>query len=213
MDSAHVAQLAKVTPVKVPGWLLPQAYWAKLFENNRGWFEKTFLQSDDPGYRIFRAAPLYEPDTREAAIRGAFMISPWADDFLAFILGWIVVMGFDAWRGIFSWKAGMTIARTNGKSGWVRAYSTPYRLIIRRSASAPWPQSWAEAWALNAELQDFKVTDPNRFSTAPIYLGYTRGVLALAKRLGIPDATECFRWADEEHVRIRPVSYKWAILG
>jgi hypothetical protein len=163
---------------------------------------------------MFRAAPKYEMDERDAAIRGALIISPWSDEFLAFILGWMVLMGFDGWRNIFAWKVNMTIARTDGKSGWVRAYATPYRLVIRRSQSTPWPRSWAEAWALNAELQDFKVTDPNRWSQpTPIYLGYTRGVLALAKRLGIPDAAECFNWANEEQARLRQISYKWAVVG
>ena len=49
-----LAQLAKVTPATVPGWLLPRTYWERILDNNRVWFEETFVRNPEPPFRIFR---------------------------------------------------------------------------------------------------------------------------------------------------------------
>ena len=207
-----LAQLAKVTPAAAPGWMLPRAYWERLLENNRLWFEESFVHNPEPPYRIFRVATKYETDNRDEGLEGTTRYSAWQDEFMSFILGWMVLMGFNSWRDAFNWKVDSAIARTSDKSGWLRAYSTPYRLCIRRSNSAPWPASWKEAWALNVELQKWQVSDRESWSEGPMtYLGYTCGVLGLAARIGIPEARECFAWADRELQRSQVRAFRWSV--
>jgi hypothetical protein len=160
-----LAQLAKVTPEAAPGWMLPRAYWQRILENNRLWFEESYVRDPEPLHRIFHSATAVSVDNREAALNGAARFAAWEEEFLAFILGWTVAMGFPSWRDAFMWKVASTIARTDGKSGWQRAWSTPYGMAVRRSNALPWAQSWAEAWALNVELQKWHVWAPPRPGT------------------------------------------------
>jgi hypothetical protein len=209
-------QLAKVTPASVPDWLMPRAYWERILESNRQWFEETYVQSPAPPYSIFRAATKYDDNDSSDAppLRGTTVFSPWMDEYLAFILGWTVMIGFPAWRDAFVWKAGSTVARANGKSGWQRAFATPYRICLRISSSSPWPGTWKEAWNLNLDLQKWSVSDPDRFSEPnTAYLRLTRAVLALATRLGMPDAAECYSWADQviQTSHQRQNEYRWAV--
>lgn len=209
----NLMQIVKLMPESAPSWLLPRSYWQRILDNNRSWFVQTYLHGADPQWKIFRAATRVGQDNHPNA-KGELVTAPWQEEFLGFILGWMVLMGFDTWREIFLWKLGSTIARTNGKSGWVRAYATPYHITLRRDASSQWVQSWSEAWALNKEVQHLDSPDPNRWaSKVPVYLGYTRGVLALAVRLGIPEAKECFAWADEQIRANRYLYYKWSVVA
>lgn len=205
-------QLVKVTPKSTPGWLLPWAYWERRLDNNRRWFEETFVRNPNPLHSVFRVATAFGGSRDDGPLKYGTYYAPWEEDMLAFILGWAVLMGFDSWRPIFSWKIGSTIARSNGKSGWVRAHASPYRIALRRSRDAPIVASWAEAWTLNAELQKFQAADPNRWADSDItYLGYARGALALAARLGTAGAEECFLWADEQARSHGQLAYKWRV--
>jgi hypothetical protein len=206
----NLVQLAKVTPDRVPAWLLPKGFWARVLENNRLWFDATFVRSTAPEQRIFRITKIGGNPQSRIVARGTYY-PPWQQDFLAFIMGWVVMLGFESWRDAFVWTIGATIARTNGKSGWIRAYSTPYVLVIRPSPSDPVASSWAEAWALNVEKQGFKYSDPNAFFKPNSgFFEYTRGALALGVRLGVPEARECFAWADEQ-ARVKGIYYKWMV--
>ncbi|MGC2415270.1 MAG: hypothetical protein WA459_21565 [Stellaceae bacterium] len=205
-----LAQLAKVTPSSVPGWMLPRSYWQRLLENNRAWFEKTYVRNPEPPFPIFRITK-YADDNR-SKVPFAVNFAAWEEEFLCFILGWTVLMGFPAWRDAFTWKAASTIARTNGKSGWVRAYATPYMTFLTRAHSREWPASWKEAWDLNVELQNWHVSDPDRWAEGPkAYLGYSCGVLALATRLGVLEARECFAWADGQLHGDPARVYRWSV--
>jgi hypothetical protein len=205
-------QLTKVTPKSPPSWLLPQAHWERLLDNNRSWFEESFVRNPAPVHSVFRVATQFGGSRDDGPFGVGTYYAPWEEDMLAFILGWAVLMGFDNWRTIFSWKIGSTIARSNGKSGWIRAVAAPYRIALRRSKDAPIVGSWAEAWTLNVDLQKFQVANPDRWVDNDItYLGYARGALALAARLGIPGARECFIWADEQARSHGQLPYKWSV--
>jgi len=210
------AQLAKVTPEMVPGWLLPRGYWERILENNRVWFEETFVRNPEPPFRVFRAATKIRDGADDAGPIGQFKVprvDPFEEDYLAFVMAWTVLM-FPAWRDAFVWKVGATIARTDGKSGWMRAYATPYLFALSGPPPAPWAQTWKEAFEINAKLQDWTVTDPDRFAGRNTgYLHYARAALALATRLGVPEARECYAWADKV-IRTSPqmaAMYRWSI--
>ena len=135
------------------------------------------------------------------AWRAGTYIAPWEDEFQAFIFGWVVPMGFTDWEAIFRWKIGSTIARTDGKSGWIRARPVPYRMMLREHAGeSPWCRSWAECWMLNAARQNLTYVDPNHLPVAGdiTYPIYARGGLAIADALGVKDAKPCFEWLDQE---------------
>ena len=195
-----LAQLAKSTPESVPNWLLPRAYWERILENNRAWFTESYLKNPDPPFRVFRAATVVEgstqvPDPRLNHIPAS---STWMEEYLAIILGWVVLMGHATWHDIFAWKIGSSIARTNGKSGWERAYATPYGTYFKRSVEGPWIETWKDLWDANVELQRWHVTDPDRWMEgATGYLTYTRAALGIAAHMGIAEAKDCFAWADQ----------------
>jgi hypothetical protein len=205
-------QLTKLMPRSAPSWLLPQAYWERRLDNNRRWFEETFVRGPNPLFSVFRVATSFGGSRDDGPLKIGTYYAPWEEDMLAFILGWAVLMGFESWRPIFSWKIGSTIARTNGKSGWVRAHASPYRIVLRKSATDPIATSWADAWKINVELQKFSSADPDRWPEKDItYLGYARGALALAARLGIAGARDCFIWADEQARSHGQLPYKWLV--
>lgn len=99
-------------------------------------------------------------------------------------------MGFTDWRTAFDWIIGGTVARTSAGSGWVRAHSTPYRMILRASKNAPFAISWAEAWRLEQSVAKATYDDPNSWATNDLtYLAYSRGALFYAVKLGTPGAS------------------------
>lgn len=211
------AQLAKVTPERLPRWLLAQAHWQRLLASYRDWYSKTFVQSSEPARSVFRSTDQVFGEPNRVGLPGGTYTAPWMDDFLAAVLGWMVLMGHADWRAIFDWKIGSTIARTNGQSGWPRAYCTPYQIVLRSAASAPWARSWHEAWSLTGAWLKADVSDPDRLDLKPIfYLPYTRGVLVLGKHLGVAEADTCLDWASRELDRglaaRKPFPYKWALV-
>jgi hypothetical protein len=108
-------------------------------------------------------------------------------------------MGFSEWRTSFDWIIGGTIARTGTTSGWVRAYATPYRLILRASKTSPFANNWAEAWVLEQSVAKATYTDPNSWVGNDLtYLAYTRGALVYAVKLGTPGAAENLTWATNQ---------------
>lgn len=205
-----LAQAARVTPERVPSWLLPAAYFRKDLDRTRQWFAATYIEDSDPLRRIFRATDnlAYSRDEPPQAPQGSW-VAPWQHDFLAAVLGWTVLMGFENWREAFHWQLGGTLARTSGRSGWRRAYPSPYRLIVRERKSAPVAASWEEAWRLSSTMAGWPEADELPEGD-PTYAIYARGVLAIAARLGVTEAQEPLAWITEQlRRRNAVVPYKW----
>ena len=191
-----LAQAARVTPSLTPGWLLPQSYWASQLSETRQWFETNYVNSGRPERQTFRATGAIDNSRGEAKAPEGTWVDPWQDEFLSTILGWVVSMGFTDWRPAFMWSIGGTIARTSPGRGWVRAYATPYRMILRSSKNAPVVGSWAEAWQLTKSVTGMGAGDPNVWAEDDMtYLAYTRGALVYADKLGVPEAAEALAWA------------------
>ncbi len=199
-----LAQAARMTPEKAPPWLLPRSYWAEKFENNRAWFERVYVHGTAPLQAVFRAFVLdYEVPS----------LKMWQEEFLACVLAWVCRMGFDRWRAVYDWSIASTIARTNGKSGWVRAQSTPYDFYYKADATAPVARSWSEAWAVHSKLAKPEVRDVNTLVDLDLtYATYTRGALAFATYFDTPEADACYRWIDTELRRKNfKIAAKWQL--
>ncbi|MGE4062929.1 MAG: hypothetical protein AB7E79_06135 [Rhodospirillaceae bacterium] len=208
-----LAQAAKVTPERVPRWLLPASYFRADLERTRTWFEKEYVNSPDPLRRIFRATDnlAYSRDESPQAPEGTW-ISPWQHEFLAASLGWIVLMGFEEWREAFLWQIGGTLARTAGRSGWHRAYPSPYRLLIKNEKSEGAVESWSEAWRISRTRAKWEERDDLAYED-PTYAIYTRGALAIAARAGVTEAAAPLTWITEQlHRKDAAVPYKWRLI-
>jgi len=195
---------------------LPQAYWQRLLGSYLYWYGKTFVNSPEPPRAIFRTTEQGFGD-KEGDLAAGTYDSPWQDEFLAVVLGWIVLMGFSEWRPIFDWKIGSTLARTNGQSGWPRAFCTPYRMVMRADPSTPWAQNWKQAWDLTSAGLHLTVDDPDRLQLNQLfYFPYTRGALILAKHLQVPNVDTSLSWAEGELGRAlsarKPFPFKWALV-
>jgi hypothetical protein len=209
-----LAQCARITPATVPSWLMPQSYWYAQLSAQRVFIENRYVNSSDPVSAIFRST-ITLASTRDdgpGAAAGTWA-SPWQDDFAAAVLGWVVSMGFNDWRTTFDWQIGSAIARTGTTSGWVRAASTPYYMILRASAAAPVATSWAEAWALTRDIANIAVTDPDTWVEANMTsLADTRGALVYAVALGTPGAADNLAWATGQLLKRNwPVDAKWRL--
>ena len=107
-----------------------------------------------------------------------------------------------------------TIARTDGKSGWQRAYSTPMNIMLRENTNEPVVKNWAEAWELNARANKWDTSTPDQYKLKDLNasLGFTRGALAMAMRLGHNEARESIIWAERELDRVGyTLPYRWRI--
>ena len=210
------AQVAKVTPAATPKWMLPQTHWQKLLDSYLGWYTKTFITNPEPPRSVFRTTEQGFGDSRDGLVGGTYGY-PWQDDFLAAVMGWMVLMGHSQWRPVFEWKVGSTLARTNGKSGWPRSECTPYRMVMRSSPDVPWVNNWKDAWDLTAAGLKIKPADPDQLDlTQLFYFPYTRQALVLAKHLQIPDVDPSLSWAEQELGRAiaakKPFGYRWAFV-
>ncbi len=212
-----IFQLARVSPDVPPKWLLPRSYWKHVLDDNRTYFTRTYINQTARSSTVFHAA------TKLSAI------APWQEDFLACMLGWGVLMGFEEWRPAFLWKLQATLARTNGKSGWPRQFCSPYYYLIGKDLQDPvteptgippnvWFKDWAEAWKVFRSSRDSNVVEPfsddvswQEGNMTPDYLVYTRGVLALAASLGVTEADEPYQFVNGMTIRRRYMTNRWAI--
>lgn len=206
-----LAQAARVTPQNSPSWLLPRTYWLNLLNTVREFFEENYVNSSRPERARFRAVGNINSSRDEAKAPAGTWVDPWQDDFVATVLGFVVSMGFGEWRDAFDWCIGSVIARTSGRSGWVRAHASPYRMILRRSKEGAIASSWTEAWEITKSVAKLTVDDPDSWESddmAP--LGYIRGALGYAQRLGTADVRENIAWAERQiEARNWTIPYKW----
>ncbi len=209
-----LAQAAKVTPEKTPRWLLPARYFRGDLDRTRKWFETTYVESQAPLHKIFRATD--NPDNARdepPQAPGGTWISPWQHEFLVAALGWTVLMGFDDWRTSFLWALGGTLERTSGRSGWQRSHPSPYRLIVRPEKNAPIATSWDDVWKLSSRRARWPERDTKALADGdPTYAIYTRGALAIAARLGVQDAEAPLAWiTDQLRRQNAAIPYKWLL--
>ncbi|MHB1206366.1 MAG: hypothetical protein ACYCZX_12410 [Rhodospirillaceae bacterium] len=206
-----LAQAALVTPASTPRWLMPRGYWTRDLARTRDWFTQHYVQSGDVLRRVFRITdnPASSRDEGPTTPAGTWS-APWMDEFLAASLGWMVMMGYEDWRPAFLWKVASTLARTDGKSGWARAHATPYRIILRPAVSAPYVESWAEAYALTSRLWNWPPPTDDIVGNDLTYFIYTRGVLTIAAKLGVAGARENLAWLDGQlRARRAAIDFKW----
>lgn len=191
-----LAQATRMSPATTPSWLLPKSYWQTYLTRMRQWCDTAFLYNTRPERQVFRTAGNLDTSRGEPLAPEGTWVDPWQDEFLATVLGWIVSMGFSEWRPVFTWSIGGTIARTSAARGWVRAYATPYRMILRPSKTAAVVTGWTPAWQLTQSVTQKKVTDPNVWAEADMtYLTYTRGALVYAAKLNVAEAAANLAWA------------------
>ncbi len=209
-----LACAAKVTPATVPRWLLPQSYFQKSLSAWQRHMTDHFVKDPDPIHAVFRALedPGSTRDEGPTTPAGSYM-PPWQSEFVNAVIGWIVMMGYGEWKPFFDWHIGSTIARTNGKSGWQRHQSTPYRILLRENARAPYLKSWREAYALQARMWKWERDDPNAITDEDLtYFFYTRGALVMAKHLGVREAEMCLDWIEAQlQARGAVLPYKWRL--
>jgi hypothetical protein len=207
-------QATRQTPSSAPAWLLPQTYWYDRLQVIRQWFETYYVNGTRPDKAVFRTCtPIDSSQDEGAASPGGTWIAVWQDEFVACILGWGILMGFRDWQTSFDWKIGSTIARTGTTSGWVRAQATPYRVILRDSATSPFVTTWADGYAETARINGIVYTDANTwYPTDMTYLTYTRGALVYAAALGTPGASTNLAWATSQLTgKSWNVDYKWRL--
>lgn len=206
-----LAQATRSTQAVTPKWLLDCSYWKTQLDQTRQWFEQNYVYSDRPERQRFHVVGVLENSRGEPQAPEGTWVDPWQDEFLATIIGWVIYMGFSDWKPAFQWAIHSTIDRTSGARGWVRAYATPYRVILRASKTAPVAQSWAEAWELTKSMTGKTVGDPDTWAEDDMtYLTYTRGALVYAVKLGMVEAAEPLAWATKQiQARKWNVAAKW----
>lgn len=208
-----LAQVARVTQSTTPSWLLPHSYWAEQLTRHRKWFESNYVYSASPVRQLFHASADVNNSRAEPNAPEGTWVDPWQDEFVATILGWVVYMGFSEWRPAFMWAIAGTLARTSQSQGWVRAFATPYRMIVRAGKTAPFAGSWAEAWQLTKTVTQKSYADANTWADDDMtYLTYTRGALVYADKMGLAEAKEPLAWATGQlKARKWNVASKWRL--
>lgn len=206
-----LGQCAKVTPANVPSWLLPATYWASMLTAHRVFFETNYVNNPALSRSLFRATDNIDARPTDLGPAGTWC-EQWQHDFIACVFGWLVQMGFSEWRMSFDWQIGSTVARTSTTSGWVRAYSTPYETVLRATSTAPFAQSWGDAWNLTKTAENLTYTDANTWMYQDMtYLTYTRGALVYAQQLGTV-LTDNLSWATGQlNTKKWGTYYKWRL--
>ena len=120
----------KVTPPSVPKWLLPQSYFRAVLDGQRAEVTKYINNTSDPLFDVFRLITAGGSQSAPGFLGGTYF-DPWQEDFIAFVFGWGVQMGFAEWTDALKWKIECTVARTNGTSGWPRANPSPYEITFQ----------------------------------------------------------------------------------
>jgi hypothetical protein len=121
------------------------------------------------------------------------------EDYEAAVLCHVVEMGHADWQPILEWKMVNTIDRTNGTSGWVRARTTIYNMVLRETDKSPYVADWQAVWDLNVKMQppefsDFPDPDAIPAGASLTYASYTMSALAMAASLGVEGAAETHAW-------------------
>lgn len=125
-----LAQAYLATPDDAADHLLPKSYWKRLLDNNRDRFKAAFVESKSAFIQGTRAA-MSDPN---------YWVAPWEQDYLGFVLGWMVWTGqFDDWRVNYEWHMGQAIMRAGfGAKAigyhWTVGAATDYATILSQVA-------------------------------------------------------------------------------
>ncbi|HZS84699.1 MAG TPA: hypothetical protein VFA50_17620 [Stellaceae bacterium] len=197
-----LGQCTRATPATVPAWFLPKSYFEGKLDYNRRWFERIHVDSTDKGMQVFRTF-----------LRVGHTDSPFGEDLVLLVIGMLIIMGFAEWRRSFEWKVKNLLDRMGGKSGWPRAFATPYEYRLLRQDGRP-AESWAEAFELSKVAKGWTDTlDREKWNgKGPAYLDVARAALAISVVLGTPGAKESWNWADASLKSSGvPAAYNWAL--
>jgi len=199
-----LAHCARVTPDDAPAWVQSRAYWQSWLDGNRDWMMGRYV---NPTAAPFTEAPYAPPlnymaDTENSPATSTMpqgtCSQQWMEDYEACVLGHVVAIGYADWMPILEWKLANSIARTDGRSGWVRAKPCPYNVALRPNAGAAYVTDWQESWELNLTMQPGIgiYTDPDTMPPGDslVYASYTMSALALAASVGAEGAAECYEW-------------------
>jgi len=218
-----VMQAAKTTPDVTPDWMLPKSFFVNYMNQNRDWLLNGFVNNTAAPYPLFATTEKSFGDNDESpAAPQSTYSQTYMEEFELVIFAWAVRMGFADWKPIVEWKAKNTIGRTDGKSGWVRAISTPYRQNLRPAKTAPWCATWKDSWDLTNSRYHFTFTDPNVLAITGndiSYPSYTEGALAAAKSVGVTAAAASHEWIHGQVETLingstgRSRARKWCISG
>ena len=198
-----LAHCARVTPDDAPSWVQPRAYWQSWLDGEREWMLNRYVNPTAAPFTELPYAVLhYMADTQNSPASSTMppgcVSQQWMEDYEAVVLAHVVAIGYADWMPILEWKLANSIARTDGKSGWVRAKPCPYNVALRPSASAPCVTSWQESWDLNLQMQPgigvYDDPDTMPAGDSLVYASYTLSALALSAALGVEGATECYTW-------------------
>jgi hypothetical protein len=199
-----LAQCATMTPDDAPGWVQSRAYWKEWLDQERTWMLNRYVNPTAPPFNAvphtgFHFMQNADGSPATTTIPASTYLSPWMEDYEGAVLCHVVMIGHDDWREILEWKLANTVDRTNGTSGWVRARTTIYTLVLRKTATSPYVVDWEGAWDLNVEMQppEFSdIPDPDKIPAGAslTYASYTMSSLAMAATLGVEGAAECHEW-------------------
>ena len=209
----NLGQCVQVTPASTPSWLFPKSYWQTFMDKNRLFLETNYV-NDAVGalHSVFHStAPIWAARDEGPWAPAGSWIDVWQQEFLSTVLGYLVDMGFSEWKKSFDWCVQNTLDRTSKTSGWHRAFSTPYRILLKTSATSPIVGTWADAWLLTSKAQGLvdNGSDTWLLGSDKTYLSYTRGSLVYAERLNPGSATENLTWASTNLGAQN--SFKWRI--
>lgn len=203
-----LAQCARFTPDDAPSWVQSRAYWQEWLNQEREWMLTRYVNPTaapftDLPYQPFHFMQSADNSPASSTIPGGTYISPWMEDYEAAVLCHVVMIGHADWQQIMKWKLANTVARTNGTSGWVRAQTTIYTMVLRETDKSPYAPSWQAVWDLNVKMQPPEFSnflDPNAIPAGAslTYASYTMSALAMAALLGVEGATDCFIWLTDQ---------------
>lgn len=222
-----LAQCARVTPDDAPGWVQPRAYWQEWLDQERAWMLTRYVNATAPPfnevpYKDFHFMVDAQGSPATTTLPGGTYNSVWMEDYEAAVLGHVVQMGHADWQPILEWKMANTIARTDGKSGWARAKTTLYSLVLRETDKSPYAADWSAVWDLNVQMQPPEFADFDDPDTIPpgaslTYASYTMSALALAATLGVEGAVDAHAWLREQVVNNSDagvyIDRKWSITA
>jgi hypothetical protein len=203
-----LAECARVTPEVVPVWLKPRAYWQTWLDQEREWMLSRYVNPTaspftEVPYKDFHFMVDAQGSPATTTLPAGTYNSTWMEDYEAVVLGHVVQMGYPDWRPILEWKLANTVARTNGTSGWARAKTTPYTMVLRETDKSPYAKDWPAVWDLNVQLQPPEFTNFDDPDVIPpgaslTYASYTMSALALAALQGIEGAADCCIWLTDQ---------------
>lgn len=197
-DLAHAA---KATPASVPSWLLPKSYFETILSTNQTYFT-TVIAAVTGRLSVIHGGP------GEHASALPYQISLWQEDFMAFVMKWLVRMGYTNWDGNAIWKVYSARSRSNGTSGWPKEHPTAYWTDTKTLAGVE-ITSWADLWANElAAYPTEAIVSPGTLNTYSDYT-YVRYLRAVLAAFNAPE----FTWLDQQLItKGVKIPFKWSVV-